>query len=192
MPPSQLNNNGAKGLKQDSEREKRMAEQRHYGVSAQELQKVFPHLVHEGQDGYLTVNYTELVPILLHSIQELKRQVDVLQEKTADDKNLSREDNRDDLLSPTSLLKNTGGNVLYQNTPNPFTGSTTIRFLLSDDTRDAAICIFDMSGKMLRQIPVDSRMESIVVNAGDLSAGLYLYSLVVNGQEIDTKRMIIK
>lgn len=192
VPPSQLNNNAAKGLKQDSEREKRMAEQRHYGVSAQELQKVFPHLVQEGQDGYLTVNYTELVPILLHSIQELKRQIDVLQVKTTDDENLSREDNRDDLLSSTSLLNNTSGNVLYQNTPNPFTGSTTIRFRLSDDARDAAICIFDMSGKMQRQIPVDSRMESIVVNAGDLSAGLYLYSLVVNGQEIDTKRMIIK
>ena len=43
----------------------RDAARRHYGVSAQELQKIFPDLVREGQDGYLTVNYTEMVPILL-------------------------------------------------------------------------------------------------------------------------------
>lgn len=35
----------------------------HYGVSAQELQQLFPDLVEEGQDGYLAVNYQELIPI---------------------------------------------------------------------------------------------------------------------------------
>ena len=51
--------------------------------------------------------------------------------------------------------------------------------------------IFDMTGKMLKQIPVDPSMQSVTVNGYELSAGIYLYSLVVNGQEIDTKRMIL-
>ena len=57
------------------------AEQRHYGVLAQELQKHFPNLVEKGQDGYLQVNYLELVPILIQSIQELKQEVDELKAK---------------------------------------------------------------------------------------------------------------
>lgn len=50
----------------------------HYGLSAQELQDIYPDLVQEGQDGYLTVNYVELVPILIRSIQELKAELDEL------------------------------------------------------------------------------------------------------------------
>lgn len=49
---------------------------RHYGLSAQELQTIYPELVYEGQDGYLGVNYTELVPILIRSIQELKQELE--------------------------------------------------------------------------------------------------------------------
>ena len=51
---------------------------RHYGLSAQELQELYPNLVVEGQDGYLAVNYIELVPILIRSIQELKAELDEL------------------------------------------------------------------------------------------------------------------
>jgi hypothetical protein len=35
-------------------------------------------LVSEGQDGYLSVNYIELVPVLIRCIQELKQEVDEL------------------------------------------------------------------------------------------------------------------
>ena len=62
---------------------------------------------------------------------------------------------------------------------------------MPDDAQNAYIYIFDMTGKMLRQIPVDSSMQSVAVNGYELSAGIYLYSLVINGQEIDTKKMII-
>ncbi len=40
------------------------------GLVAQELQKVYPELVKESQKGYLTVNYTGLVPILIQAIKE--------------------------------------------------------------------------------------------------------------------------
>ncbi|MBR1933411.1 MAG: tail fiber domain-containing protein [Prevotella sp.] len=72
---------GTKAAERFAERKQRDAARRHYGVSAQELQKIFPDLVREGQDGYLTVNYTEMVPLLLQCIQELKQEVDELREK---------------------------------------------------------------------------------------------------------------
>lgn len=51
---------------------------RHYGLSAQQLREIYPDLVYEGQDGYLGINYVELVPLLLRSIQELKAEVEEL------------------------------------------------------------------------------------------------------------------
>ncbi|MBQ7662754.1 MAG: tail fiber domain-containing protein [Prevotella sp.] len=64
-----------------SDRMKKNLERAHYGVSAQELQKVYPNLVKEGQDGYLTVNYVEMVPLLLRCIQELKQESDSLKQE---------------------------------------------------------------------------------------------------------------
>ena len=58
--------------------DKEMTSRRHLGVDARELQKVYPGLVLEGQDGYLSVNYLEMVPLVIRSIQELKQELDEL------------------------------------------------------------------------------------------------------------------
>ena len=60
--------------------DKEMTSRRHFGVDARELQKVYPDLVLEGQDGYLSVNYLEMVPLVIRSIQELKQELDELAE----------------------------------------------------------------------------------------------------------------
>lgn len=60
--------------------EQKMASRRHFGVDARELQKVYPGLVLEGQDGYLSVNYLEMVPLVIRSIQELKQELDELKD----------------------------------------------------------------------------------------------------------------
>ena len=163
---------------------------RHFGVSAQELQKLYPDLVREGEDGYLSVNYVEMVPLLLRSMQELKARVQELEGKDdIDGGPAARRESRlsnsaDSRVSPVSA-------TLYQNTPNPFSAQTDIRFSLPDDAPQAYIYIFDMTGKMQKQIPVDPSQQSVTINGYELSAGIYLYSLVVGGQEIDTKRMIL-
>jgi hypothetical protein len=159
-------------------------ERRHIGLSAQELKEIYPNLVLEGQDGYLAVNYVELVPVLIRAIQELKQELD---EVNFGSKAMTRsvsDKNTDFNTVPTR-------NILYQNTPNPFKEQTIIRFNLADDVQNAAICIFDMSGKTLRKLPISSGMESVSIGGYELGEGMFLYSLVVNGQEVDTKRMII-
>ena len=42
----------------------------HFGVIAQDIQKLFPHLVHENEEGYLSVNYLELIPVLIEAVKE--------------------------------------------------------------------------------------------------------------------------
>ena len=164
--------------------EEKMASRLHFGLSAQELQKIYPNLVMEGQDGYLSINYIELVPLLVRSIQALKQELDELK---SDGENIKRTPQATDVDGMIIKSKS----MLYQNNPNPFREKTVIRFKLSDDAREASICIFDMSGKLLKKQPVSRGMESVSVNGYELGEGMFLYSLVVNGREIDTKRMIL-
>ncbi|GHU66010.1 hypothetical protein FACS1894123_12000 [Bacteroidia bacterium] len=48
-----------------------------------------------------------------------------------------------------------------------------------------------MQGKMLQKIDASTGQNSVMIQGSTLQAGIYLYSLVADGQEIDTKRMIL-
>lgn len=152
---------------------------RHIGLAAQELKEMFPNLVVEDQMGYMSVNYIELVPVLIRSIQELKQELDEV--RTGSGTRGTTD------VSKSFIEKN----KLYQNSPNPFQNQTVIHFKLSEEARDASICIFDMQGKMLKKLPVTNGEESVIVDSSEFGNGLYLYSLIVNGQEVDTKKMVI-
>ena len=143
-----------------------------------------PELVVKGQDGYLGVNYIELVPILIRSIQELSQKVENL-EKASDGQSF-----RAPAVSDIESVA-TSKNILYQNNPNPFKEATTIRFSLEDGIKSAYICIFDMTGKLLKKISIPDGDTSVKISGGELGEGMFFYSLIVNGREIDTKRMII-
>ena len=49
----------------------------HYGLIAQEMEQVYPDLVYNDK-GSKTINYVELIPILLLKIKDLQEQIDVL------------------------------------------------------------------------------------------------------------------
>lgn len=55
-----------------------------YGLIAQELAEIYPELVRERPDGYLGIDYYELIPFLIKAIQEQQLQIQQLQsQKTA-------------------------------------------------------------------------------------------------------------
>ena len=53
------------------------------------------------------------------------------------------------------------------------------------------IAVLDLNGKMLLQFPNLRGASQVTINGSSLQAGMYLYTLVVNGEEIITKKMIL-
>ena len=51
------------------------------GFIAQEVQKVLPNLVNQNVDGDLALNYEGIIPYLVQSIQELKKEIEILKSK---------------------------------------------------------------------------------------------------------------
>jgi uncharacterized protein with gpF-like domain len=50
---------------------------KHYGFIAQDVQKIYPHLTETKIMGeYLTINYNELIPVMVKQIQNLKKELD--------------------------------------------------------------------------------------------------------------------
>jgi hypothetical protein len=53
------------------------------GFIAQELREVYPEMVHEDEDGYLSVNYTQVIPVLVEAIKEQQAKTAEQQAKMA-------------------------------------------------------------------------------------------------------------
>jgi hypothetical protein len=53
------------------------ANKKHYGFIAQDVQKIYPHLTETKIMGeYLTINYNELIPVMVKQIQNLKKELE--------------------------------------------------------------------------------------------------------------------
>ena len=52
----------------------------HYGFLAQDVEKKFPELVENNMLGYKTVNYQELIPLMLAKIKLIQEQIDELKQ----------------------------------------------------------------------------------------------------------------
>ena len=50
----------------------------HYGFLAQDVEKVFPELVENNNNGYKTVNYQEIIPLMLAKMQHMQNEIDEL------------------------------------------------------------------------------------------------------------------
>ena len=153
----------------------------HYGLLAQEVQKIYPELVYSDDAGMLSINYIELIPLLIQSIQDLASQVEELQ-------GVSKR------MMPSTITSSSEDmqTILYQNNPNPFSLNTTIAYEIPTTASRATLYIYDMNGTQIKSIPIqDFGHNSVTLQGNSMKAGMYLYSLVVDGVVIDTKRMIL-
>lgn len=182
-------------------------EEKQYGFIAQELESVVPELVKDGinpaqfdKEGnkigdevkFKSVNYTAIIPILTAGIQEQQAIIESQNEKI---QLLEERLNKLEAESTGINIDNriAEGVELYQNVPNPFRGYTSIDYRLPDNATNAQIKIFDMNGKHIKNVQLEGTGEGKVnISADELSAGMYLYSLIINGAEVATKRMVIE
>jgi hypothetical protein len=81
---------------------------------------------------------------------------------------------------------------LKQNQPNPFNGQTTINYFLPESTQKAQLQINDINGKILKVETITSTGHGqLNFDAKALPQGTYSYSLLVDGQLVETKQMIL-
>jgi trimeric autotransporter adhesin len=139
-----------------------------------------------------------------------KSEVEDLRSEIRDQKTIN-EELRNELDELRSLLEQVAGNqqegnepvildqapTLEQNEPNPFTGATRINYFLPDEalvkSGRAQLIITGVDGKELQRVTLaQGGRAHIDLQTRTYPAGTYQYSLVVDGQIIATKRMVLQ
>lgn len=90
-------------------------------------------------------------------------------------------------------LQSADNSILYQNAPNPFATETTINYYLPQTINNAKMVFYNDMGQSIKEILLEHKGNaSVKVQSSDLANGFYSYSLIVNGNVVDTKRMLKK
>ncbi len=175
-----------------------------HGFIAQDLEKVFPELVKDitkpvfnekgeitGNTTFKSVNYIGMISILAQSVKELNAEVDRLKKEVS--KTPQTYVVLNNALSEQEI-ENLEGKVysLEQNNPNPFNKQTIISYKVPKNDKSAVIMIFDMTGNLLKKYELNKPEGSIIITSSELHQGIFLYSLVSQGREIITKKMIVE
>ena len=81
---------------------------------------------------------------------------------------------------------------LEQNIPNPLNANTSIHYNIPAGSSKALLNIIDNNGITVKQISLNGSGKGIAnIEASSLSAGIYSYTLIVDGEIIATKKMVI-
>ena len=139
-------------------------------------------------NGNVFKSTTTARPAVGEDITNLKKEMDQLKKEIAELKSI--------LSSMKGGSINIGVNdenaILFQNTPNPFSNTTTIRYYLPANSAKSSLEINDLQGKLLKtfQLAGEGR-QSVSVNANEFAAGTYVYTLIVNNKRTDSKKMVL-
>ncbi len=149
------------------------------------------------------LRYAEFVVPLVKAVQELsasndnlKSQNDSLQSQITSLQNQLNEIKtalasimKDGTTNSEAALSNAR---LEQNIPNPFSQTTQINYFVPQNAGSAAIKVTDMNGITIKSISINSKGNGrLTLSTAELASGTYTYTLLVDGNIIDTKKMVL-
>ena len=170
----------------DKKRQLRLEKDR-LGFIAQDLVEILPEAViyEEDEDRYY-IDYNAIIPVIVEAMKEQEAKIEELKSQIAGNSLKSA-------AIPTGTTDLTGNQAsLDQNIPNPFSKETRIGCTIPESSSSSVLYIYNMNGTQLQQFNVNGKgKQTVTINGNSLEPGMYLYALVVDGKEVDTKRMIL-
>ena len=196
-----------KALKPSTYQFKNTSDKQEYnGFIAQDVMKIFPSLVTHSIEpkrnlDIYTLDYSgfgviaikgiqELQPIVEKQQQQIENQQQQIEKQQQEIDELKQMINKLSAASQSSSL-NINEAYLQQNVPNPSSKNTTVRCYVPSFVTAAQLVIYNANGTQLKSFTVKSGINEININAGLLLAGEYSYALVVDGNKVDSKKMVI-
>jgi hypothetical protein len=191
-------------FKRDEFPQMNLPEGKHFGFVSQEVMEIIPeivmntaHPIEFSEDGdqtseeveFLALNYTEIIPFLTKAIQEQQAEIEELQKALS---SCCAEYG----YGKSKLNASEGGDQekprLEQNAPNPFTQETTIRYFLPESSTHAVISVYALDGSHILDEKLNTTgVGQITISGNILSSGTYVYNLIVDGIQIDSKYMTL-
>lgn len=186
------------------------SKERQIGLNPVEVEKVNPNWVVRSEDGeHVGLNYQQFVVLAIKSVQEQQAVIDAQEEElalleaeeAAFEERLARLEAKltgnttpNDVNLPQTEIASTptGLPQMKQNVPNPFREKTTIRFSIPESAVRAELHLSDQNGITVRKFSLSKGQSQQEILASGLANGTYFYSLLVDGELVETRQLVIQ
>lgn len=160
------------------------------GFLAQDVETIIPEAVFTNDStNSKSLNYNSIIPYLVEAIKEQQTQIKELTRKVANLQEVWNQ-NSQRVVEPTNTILKEAR--LGQNTPNPFSLETKINCFIPASANSSYLYNFDVNGMQLQQFPITGKGDQVVtIDGTSMVPGIYFYSLIIDGQKVDTRKMIL-
>jgi len=143
--------------------------------------------VPKNENDFYGLRYADFVVPLVKAVQELSKENEELnQNNQAIEERIKR---LEFLL--IDKKSNYSSAHLEQNTPNPFSTTTIIRYYIPQAST-AKVVITNTKGQTIKSYDLKNRGSGeVLISKGILAAGSYNYSLWIDGKQAETKQMVL-
>lgn len=93
---------------------------------------------------------------------------------------------------PLSVSEISADQIYFSAYPNPTNGVLTINYNIDANSAKNTLEVFDVVGKKVKSYALIGNKGKLELNVNDLNAGVYFYSVNVDGQALKTERIIVK
>jgi hypothetical protein len=145
----------------------------------------------QNEHDHYSIRYSDFVVPLVKAVQELALQLQEQQKLEQQQKDEIAALNSQLATRLKGTLQRAGAG-LSQTSPNPFRVDTNISMSIPETARGAILNIYSMEGKQVKSIPINGHGTiSVKIQGNELAPGIYIYSLMVDGRVLDSKRMMV-
>ena len=158
------------------------------GFIAQEVKEILPEaVVYDEEIDRYYLDYNAIIPVIVEAMKEQEAKIDALEKEIQSLKTAPKEKS----ATINNVTKDQIAS-LNQNIPNPFSENTKIEMVVPTIVSSAVLYIYNMQGNQIKQITITERGKtSVTIEGRTLKAGMYFYTLIADGKEVDTKKMIL-
>ncbi len=163
------------------------------GFIAQDVEKILPEAVFYDKDTDMYyIEYTALIPVIVEAMKEQQAKIELLEDEIESLNSKSNEKSATITNYTPEGIAASNTPSLGQNVPNPFNVSTRVDIYLPNTVISAKLYIYNMQGSQVKSFNINERGNtSITIEGNSLEAGMYLYTLIADGREVNTKKMIL-
>lgn len=133
--------------------------------------------------------FEEEIQEMNHQNTDYKKEIDELKKQLEELKSMITANAN---TEGTIKISQASDAILFQNAPNPFTKSTVIKYSIPASAKKAVLTVTSVSGVKIKEFDLKNKnAQAVEISAGELSAGTYIYSLIVDDSFVDAKQMVL-
>lgn len=135
------------------------------GFIAQDTKQIFPEIVTEDSEGYLSIKYMDLIPIILESLKYQKERISIIEQNISQ---VESNNHKKGIIELQISKDNTMLKIDYEKKVND----------------PCLLVIYDMKGVKVESIPLEDKKNIFRINTYDFKDNIYIYTVFYKGEKI--------